>query len=76
MVINLSFLSETLSPVSQGSAAQLAAAVACLRHLRETQPIQCHLSPSVLRSGEGVAYYFTVYVCWSDSLIRPGGYLL
>lgn len=76
MAINLSFLSETLSPVSKGSAAQPAAAVACLRRFGETQPSQCHLSPSFLGSGEGVAYYFTVYVSWSDSLIRPGGHLL
>lgn len=76
MAINLSSLSETLSPVSEGSAAQPAAAVACLRHFGEIQPIQCHLSPSFLGSGEGVAYYFTVYVSWSDSLTRPGGYLL
>lgn len=76
MSINLSFLSQTLSPISKGSAAQCAAAVPCLRHFWETQPIQCHLSPSFLGSGEGVAYYFTVYASWNDSLIRQGGYFL
>jgi len=74
MAINLSFLSENLSPISEGSAAQPAAAVVCLRHLGEPQPILCHLCPSFLVSGEGVAYYFTVYVSWSDRLIKPGGY--
>lgn len=69
------FLSETLSPVSGDSAVQSAVAVACLRHFGETLPIQCHLSPSFL-GAVGVAYYFTVYVTWSDSLIRPGGYRL
>lgn len=73
---NLSFLSETLSPVSEVSSAQPAVAVVSLRDFWETQPIQCHLSLSVLGSGEVVAYCFTVYAIWSDSLIRQGGYLL
>lgn len=76
MEINLSFLSETLSPVSEGSSAQSAVAVVSLRHFWETQPIQCHLSLSSLEYGEVVAYCFTVYAIWSDSLIRQGGYLL
>lgn len=76
MAINLFFLFETLCPVSEGSAAQSAVAVSCLRHFGETQPIQCHLSPFCLGSEEGVAYYFTVCLSWNDSLIRPRGYLL
>lgn len=76
MEINLCFLSETLSPVSEGSSAQPAVAVVSLRHFWETQPIQCHLSLSFLGSGEVVAYCFTVYAIWTDSLIRQGGCLL
>lgn len=76
MEINLSFLSETLSPVSEGSSAQPAVAVVSLRDFWETQPIQCHLSLSFLGFGEVVAYCFTVYAIWSDSLIRQGGYIL